>query len=84
MSSCTIPKVIENSIAAKLGLHSVPSRKQFMPLYCIKTYAINNRALISKKPCINKEFHVPLMHGSVTFHMQDSVQYPINTEEALS
>ena len=46
--------------------------------------AINSRALTSKKPCINKEFHVPLMHRSLTFHMQDSGQYSINTEEASS
>ena len=46
--------------------------------------AFNNRALTSEKPCINKEFHVPLMHRYLTFHMQDSGQYSINTEEALS
>ena len=40
-----------------------------------------SRALTSEKPCINKEFHTPLIHGSVTFHMQDSGQYS-NTEEA--
>ena len=44
--------------------------------------AFNSRALISKKPCINKEFHAPLMHRYLTFHMQDSGQYSINTEEA--
>ena len=27
---------------------------------------------------------MPLMHGSVTFHMQDSGQYSINTEEPSS
>ena len=44
--------------------------------------AFNSRALTSEKPCINKEFHVPLMHRYLTFHMQDSGQYSINTEEA--
>ena len=50
--------------------------------YCIKTVpkVFNSRALNSEKPRINKEFHVPLMH--LTFHMQDSGQYSINTEEA--
>ena len=38
--------------------------------------------LTSKKPYINKEFHVLLMHESLTFHMQDSGQYSISTEEA--
>ena len=42
----------------------------------------NSRALTSEKPCINKEFHVPLMHRYLTFHVQDSGQYSINTEEA--
>ena len=37
--------------------------------------AFNSRALTSEKPCINMEFHVPLMH------MQDSGQYSINTGE---
>ena len=49
--------------------------------------AINSRALTSKKPCINKEFHAPFPHRSLTFHMQDSGQYSINTintEEASS
>ena len=46
--------------------------------------AINSRALTSEKPCINKEFHAPLMHRSLTFHMQDSGQYSSNTEEAPS
>ena len=44
--------------------------------------AFNNRALTSEKPCINKVFHAPLMHRYLTFHMQDSGQYSINTEEA--
>ena len=44
--------------------------------------AFNSRALTSEKPCINMEFHVPLMHRYLTFHMQDSGQYSINTEEA--
>ena len=44
--------------------------------------AFNSRALTSEKPCINKEFHVSLMHRYLTFHMQDSGQYSINTEEA--
>ena len=39
-------------------------------------------ALTSEKPCINKECHAPLMHRYLTFHMQDSGQYSINTEEA--
>ena len=47
---------------------------------CAKTF--NNRALTSEKPCINEEFHAPLMHRYLTFHMQDSRQYSINTEEA--
>ena len=42
--------------------------------------AFNSRALISEKPCINMEFQVPLMHRYLTFHMQDSGQYSINTE----
>ena len=48
--------------------------------------AINSRVLTSEKPCItcNKEFHAPLMHRSLTFHMQNSRQYSINTEEASS
>ena len=44
--------------------------------------ALNSRALTSTKPCINKESQAPLMHRSSTFHMQDSGQYSINTEEA--
>ena len=44
--------------------------------------AFNSRALTSEKPCINMEFHVPLMHRYLTFHMQDSGQYFINAEEA--
>ena len=39
--------------------------------------ATNSRALTSEKPCINKESHVPLMHRSLTFHMQDSGQYTL-------
>ena len=46
--------------------------------------AINSRALTSEKPCINKEIHASLMHRSLTFHMQDSGQCSINTEEASS
>ena len=46
--------------------------------------AINSRAITSQKPCINMEFHVPLNHRFLTFHMQDSGQYSINTEEASS
>ena len=42
----------------------------------------NSRALTSEKPCINKEFHVSLIHRYFTLHMQDSGQYSINTEEA--
>ena len=55
--------------------------KQF---YCIKAVpkAFNSRALTSEKPCISKELHVPLMHRYLIFHMQDSWQYSINTEEA--
>ena len=30
----------------------------------------------SEKPCIDKEFQTPLMHGSVTFHIQDSGNTP--------
>ena len=37
--------------------------------------AFNSRALTSEKPCINTEFHAPLMHRYLTFHMQDSGQY---------
>ena len=44
--------------------------------------AFNRCALISEKPCMNKEFHAALMHRYLTFHMQDSGQYSINTEEA--
>ena len=44
--------------------------------------AFNSRALTSEKPCINKELHASLMHRHLTFHMQDSGQYSINTEEA--
>ena len=46
--------------------------------------AINSRALTSEKPCINKEFHTLLVHRSLTFHMQHSGQYSINTEDASS
>ena len=42
--------------------------------------AINSRALTSEKLCINKE--LPLMHRSLTFHMQDSGQYSVGTEAA--
>ena len=42
----------------------------------------NSCAVTNEKPCINKEFHVPLMHRYLTFRMQDSGQYSINTEEA--
>ena len=45
-------------------------------------YAINSRALTSEKPCIDKEFHAPLILESLTFRMQDSGQYSINTEKA--
>ena len=44
--------------------------------------AFNSRALTSEKPCIYKEFHVPLMHRYLTFRMQYSGQYSINTEKA--
>ena len=44
--------------------------------------AFNSRASTSEKPCINKEFHLPLVHRYFTFHMQGSGQYSINTEEA--
>ena len=44
--------------------------------------AFNSRALTSEKPCVNKEFHAPLMHRYLTFHMQDSGQNSINTEKA--
>ena len=44
--------------------------------------AFNSGALTSEKLCINMEFHAPLMHRYLTFHMQDSGQYSINTEEA--
>ena len=30
------------------------------------------------------QFHAPLMHRSLTFHMQNSGQYSISTEEASS
>ena len=46
--------------------------------YAIK--AINSRALTSEMPCINMEFHAPLMHRSLTFHMQDSGQYSIRRQ----
>ena len=46
--------------------------------------AINSRALTSENPCINMEFHEPLTHRFLAFHMQDSGQYSINTEEASS
>ena len=46
--------------------------------------AINSRALTSEKPCINMEFHAPLKRRFLTFHMQDSGQYSINTEDASS
>ena len=44
--------------------------------------AFNIRALTSEKPCINMEFLALLMHRYLTFHMQDSGQYSINTKEA--
>ena len=44
--------------------------------------AFNSRAITREKPCINEVFHAPLMHRYLTFHMQDSGQYSINTEEA--
>ena len=40
--------------------------------------AFNSRALTSEKPCINMEFHAPLMHRYLTFHMQDLGQYLFN------
>ena len=46
--------------------------------------AINSLALTSEKVRINKEFQEPLMHRPLTFHMQDSGQYSINTEDAPS
>ena len=46
--------------------------------------AFNSRALPSEKPSINKIFHTPLMHRYLTFHMQDSGQYSINTEDLRS
>ena len=45
--------------------------------------AFNSRVLTSKKPCINNECHAPLMHRYLTFYMQESGQYSINTEKAL-
>ena len=56
----------------------------FNSFYCIKTVpkAFNNRASTSKKPYINMEFHAPFMHRYSPFHMQDSGQHSINTEEA--
>ena len=45
--------------------------------------AIYSRALTSQKPCINMEFHAALKHRFLTFHMQDSGQYSINTEESV-
>ena len=58
----------------------------FTSVYCIKSMprAINSLALTSEKLRINKEFQEPLMHRSLTFHMQDSGQYSINTEDAPS
>ena len=44
--------------------------------------AYNSRALTSEKPCINNVSHVTLMHRYLTFHIQDSGQFSINTEEA--
>ena len=44
--------------------------------------AFNSRALTSEKPCINMEFHAPLMHRYLIFHMHDSGQYSINSEGA--
>ena len=44
--------------------------------------AFNSRALTSEKPCINKECHAPLMHRYLTFYMQESGLYSINTEKA--
>ena len=46
-----------------------------------KLKAINSRALTGEKPCINKQFRAPIMHRSLTFRMQDSGQYSINTEK---
>ena len=46
--------------------------------------AINSRALTREKPCINMVFHAPLIQRFLTFYMQDSGQYSINTEEASS
>ena len=69
----------------KQGRYLEKRKKEKQNLYfCIKTVpkAFNSRALTSEKPCINKEFHVPLMHRYLTFHMQGSGQYSINTEEA--
>ena len=56
-------------------------KKQCQTAFKCQT-AFNSCALTSEKPCINKEYHVPLMHRYLTFHMQDSGQYSINTEEA--
>ena len=71
-------------IICDLGLHGRLASKNLNVCYCIKRCAkvFNSRALTSEKPCINKEFHAPLMHKYLTFHMQDSGQYSINTEEA--
>ena len=44
--------------------------------------AFNSRTLTNEKSCINKEFYAALMHSYLTFYMQDSGQYSINTEEA--
>ena len=46
--------------------------------------AFNSRALTSEKQCINKEFHAPLMHRYLIFHIQDTGQYSINTEEKVT
>ena len=39
--------------------------------YCIKavSYTINSHALTGENPCVNKGFHVLLMHGKVIFNM---------------
>ena len=64
-----VPKVFE-LLKSRIAEKAVPK-------------AINSRALNSQKPCINMEFHAPLKHMFLTFHMQDSGQYSINTEEVV-
>ena len=84
MCTSSVSNVIYHKFSHGAAFYTLNGKNVNVMLeYCIKSCQNPySRALTSEKPCINKEFHVPLMHRYLTFHMQDSGQYSINKEEA--